>query len=46
MLEDFNWTQKPQKYHAKSLETLRAKHASVAGHAGLNKILSAADISF
>ena len=45
MLDDFNWTQKPQKYHAKSLEALRTKHASVAGHAGLKQILSAADIS-
>ena len=44
MLEDFNWTQKPQKYHAKSLEALRAKHASVAGHAGLNAILTSAGI--
>jgi glutathione S-transferase len=44
LIDDFNWTQKPQKYHAKSLEALRAKHARVASNARLQQILSAADI--
>jgi len=33
------WTQKPQKYHAKSLAALRKKYAKVAGDAALAEIL-------
>ena len=33
------WTQKPQKYHAKSLATLREKYQAVADNRALNAIL-------
>jgi hypothetical protein len=33
------WTQKPQKYHAKSLAELRHKYAAVRDNAQLNEIL-------
>lgn len=33
------WTQKPQKYHARSLAALRAKYAEVAGDAALAEVL-------
>ena len=33
------WTQKPQKYHAKSLAALRAKYAGVADKAALDPLL-------
>lgn len=33
------WTQKPQKYHAKSLAELRRKYAAVKGNTELNGIL-------
>ncbi len=33
------WTQKPQKYHAKSLAALRAKYEAVSGDSTLNSIL-------
>jgi glutathione S-transferase len=36
------WTQKPQKYHAKSLAALRARYASVAGNASLDGVLERA----
>ena len=36
------WTQKPQKYHARSLGMLRAKYAAVAGKAALDPVLEAA----
>ena len=36
------YVQAPQKYHAKSLAALKAKHAAVAGEAGLARILGAA----
>lgn len=36
------WTQKPQKYHAKSLKALREKYAAVADKARLDGILAAA----
>jgi glutathione S-transferase len=33
------WTQKPQKYHARSLAKIRQKHTEVAGNADLDAIL-------
>jgi glutathione S-transferase len=41
-LGDQVWTQKPQKYHARSLGMLRAKYAEVADKAALNAVLEAA----
>ncbi len=41
-LDGNRWTQKPQKYHAKSLAELRRKYASSAGGAALDGILAAA----
>jgi glutathione S-transferase len=35
------WTQKPQKYHARSLGALRAKYAAVADKATLDPVLEA-----
>jgi hypothetical protein len=35
------WTQKPQKYHARSLGMLRAKYAEVSGMAALDSVLEA-----
>ncbi len=37
------WTQKPQKYHARSLAALRARFAAVADHAALDPILERTD---
>ncbi len=34
------WTQKPQKYHAKSLATLRARYAAVADKSALDPLLA------
>ena len=34
------WTQKPQKYHARSLGVLRAKYAALAGDAALDAVLT------
>jgi Glutathione S-transferase, C-terminal domain len=36
------WTQKPQKYHARSLGMLRAKYAEVVDKAALDRVLQAA----
>ena len=36
------WTQKPQKYHARSLAMLRAKYAEVADKSALDPVLEAA----
>ena len=36
------WTQKPQKYHARSLAMLRAKYADAADKAALDPVLDAA----
>jgi hypothetical protein len=36
------WTQKPQKYHARSLGMLRAKYAAIADKRDLDMILAAA----
>lgn len=36
------WTQKPQKYHAKSLAAIRAKYAAVAEKSALDPVLAAA----
>ena len=36
------WTQKPQKYHARSLAELRKKYAAVADKARLDPILERA----
>jgi hypothetical protein len=36
------WTQKPQKYHARSLGMLRARYAAVLDKAGLDPVLEAA----
>jgi glutathione S-transferase len=41
-LGDKTWTQKPQKYHARSLGMLRAKYAGVADKAALDPVLEAA----
>ena len=41
MLKGHRWTQKPQKYHARSLAALRTKFASVADNDDLNEILVA-----
>jgi glutathione S-transferase len=41
-LNDKVWTQKPQKYHARSLGMLRAKYAGVADKAELDSVLGAA----
>jgi hypothetical protein len=42
MLGDKVWTQKPQKYHARSLGMLRAKYAAVSNKADLDLVLAAA----
>ena len=41
-LGDKVWTQKPQKYHARSLGMLRAKYAEIPGSRELDMILAAA----
>jgi glutathione S-transferase len=41
-LGDEIWTQKPQKYHARSLGMLRARYAAVADKAALDPLLEAA----
>jgi glutathione S-transferase len=41
-LGDKIWTQKPQKYHARSLGMLRAKYAAVADKTALDPVLEAA----
>ena len=41
-LGDEVWTQKPQKYHARSLAMLRAKYAEVSDKAALDPILAEA----
>jgi glutathione S-transferase len=41
-LGDHVWTQKPQKYHARSLGMLRAKYAAIADKAALDPVLEAA----
>jgi glutathione S-transferase len=41
-LGDKTWTQKPQKYHARSLAMLRAKYAAAADKATLDPVLRAA----
>jgi glutathione S-transferase len=41
-LADQCWTQKPQKYHARSLGMLRAKYAATADKAALDPVLEAA----
>jgi hypothetical protein len=40
-LGDHLWTQKPQKYHARSLGMLRAKYAAIADKAALDPVLDA-----
>ena len=40
MLKGDRWTQKPQKYHARSLGVLKAKYAEVAGEAALDEVLT------
>ena len=37
--QDQAWTQKPQKYHARSLAAIRAKYADAAGNADLDALL-------
>ncbi len=39
LLDGRPWTQKPQKYHARSLAELRRRHASVADRSALDPIL-------
>jgi hypothetical protein len=41
-LGDKVWTQKPQKYHARSLGMLRAKYAGIPGDRDLDMVLAAA----
>jgi hypothetical protein len=41
-LADKIWTQKPQKYHARSLSMLRAKYADVSDKAALDPVLEQA----
>ena len=41
-LGDKTWTQKPQKYHARSLGMLRARYAAVPDKAALDPVLEAA----
>src|SRR5947209_3205607 len=41
-LGDHVWTQKPQKYHARSLGMLRAKYAAIADKTALDPVLAAA----
>jgi glutathione S-transferase len=41
-LGDKAWTQKPQKYHARSLSMLRAKYAEMPGRRDLDMVLAAA----
>ncbi len=41
-LANETWTQKPQKYHAKSLQALRAKYAAVASDRALEAVLARA----
>ncbi|MDO8401281.1 MAG: glutathione S-transferase family protein [Bradyrhizobium sp.] len=41
-LGDKVWTQKPQKYHARSLGMLRAKYAAIADKSALDMVLAAA----
>ena len=36
------WTQKPQKYHARSLAAIRAKYAALEGRADLDELLEKA----
>ena len=40
-LKGNTWTQKPQKYHARSLGVIRQKYQAVASNAALNEILDA-----
>ena len=37
------WTQKPQKYHARSLAAIRKKYAAASGNAELDDVLAASD---
>ncbi len=41
-LGDKVWTQKPQKYHARSLAMLRARYAEVTNKAALDPVLDEA----
>lgn len=45
ILQGFNWTQKPQKYHAKSLEALEKKYRAMPDRAAIDAILRAAGIA-
>jgi glutathione S-transferase len=40
VLDGRTWTQKPQKYHAKSLQALRARYAAVRGERALEAVLA------
>jgi hypothetical protein len=40
-LADGSWTQKPQKYHARSLDVLRAKYDAIPDKAALDPVLQA-----
>ncbi|MBW2267335.1 MAG: glutathione S-transferase family protein [Deltaproteobacteria bacterium] len=40
-LDGHTWTQKPQKYHARSLAALRARYQAVGGNTALDEILTA-----
>ncbi len=41
-LDSGAWTQKPQKYHAKSLRALREKYAAVADKGAVDPVLERA----
>ena len=41
-LDGHTWTQKPQKYHAKSLQALRAKYAATGSDRALDAVLERA----
>jgi glutathione S-transferase len=41
-LAGLNWTQKPQKYHARSLAALRQKYAQIADHGPVDALLKRA----
>lgn len=45
-LDNFVWRQKPQKYHAKSLDALIGKYRLVADNSQLRSMLATAEIKF
>ena len=41
-LDGHTWSQKPQKYHARSLAKIRNKYAAASGNSELDEILGSA----